>query len=140
MIHKLKLEDKSDTVLSEQHFLETKFFRKVFLAYVVNHTGHGFATNKYYFGYAVKSATIPDFGVSTAILNQLRNFTHYSCAVIILFNTGLYKSLFSTGKLVFCFCELFCIFCLLGVEFDVIFITLLFKYSMFLFSLIRNNF
>ena len=46
-------------------------------------------------------------------------FTHYSCTVIILFNTGLYKSAFSIysfGKLVFV------AFCLLGIEFDVIFI------------------
>ena len=36
-------------------------------------------------------------------------FTHYSCVVIILFNTGSYKSAFSTisfGKLVFCFSAL----------------------------------
>ena len=52
-------------------------------------------------------------------------FTHYSCAVIILFNAGLYKSAFSTylfRKLVvlsFCtFCAYF--FC---VEFDVIVLT-----------------
>ena len=37
---------------------------------------------------------------------------HYSCVVIILFNTGLYKSVFSTysfGKLVFCFSAPFCV-------------------------------
>ena len=51
-------------------------------------------------------------------------FTHFSCAVIILLNKGLYKSAFSTylfGKLValpFCaFCVYF--FC---VKFDVIFL------------------
>ena len=37
-------------------------------------------------------------------------FTHYSCAAIILFNTGSYKSEFSTdsfGKTVFSFSTLF---------------------------------
>ena len=43
-------------------------------------------------------------------------FTHDSCVVIILFNTGLYKSVFSTysfGKLVFLSLCLFCVFCCL---------------------------
>ena len=42
------------------------------------------------------------------------NFTHYSCVVIVLFNTSLYRSAFSTvsfGKLFFkSFC-VFCVFC-----------------------------
>ena len=40
------------------------------------------------------------------------HFVHYLCVVIILFNTGLYKSTFSTDsfwKLVFCFSAPFCI-------------------------------
>ena len=53
-------------------------------------------------------------------------FTYYSCVVIILLNTGLYKSAFSTNsfrKLIFCLSALFvCVFCLLCVDFDLIFI------------------
>ena len=43
---------------------------------------------------------------------KLLHVAHYSCVVIILFNTGLYKSAFSTdsfGKLVFCFSAPFCV-------------------------------
>ena len=53
-------------------------------------------------------------------------FTHYSCAVFIMFNTGLYRSAFSTylfeKPVVLSFCAV-CVyfFC---VEFDVIFLTL----------------
>ena len=45
-------------------------------------------------------------------LKGAANLTHYSCVVIILFNTGLCKSLFSTysfGRLVFCLSALFVI-------------------------------
>ena len=45
-------------------------------------------------------------------------FTHYSCVVIYLFNTGIYKSAFPTdsfGKLVFCLSAL------CQIEFDVTF-------------------
>ena len=47
--------------------------------------------------------------------------SHFSCLVIVLFNTGLWKSLFSTdsfGKLVFYLSELFFVFCLFCVEYD----------------------
>ena len=46
-------------------------------------------------------------------------FTHYLCVVIYLFNTGIYKSVFSTdsfGKLVACLSAL------CQIEFDVTFI------------------
>ena len=48
-------------------------------------------------------------------------FMHYSCAVIILFNTGLYKSAFSNYLLIVLS---FCAFCVYFwcVEFDVIFL------------------
>ena len=75
-------------------------------------------------------------------------FTHYSCVVIILFNTGLYKSVFSTysfGKLFFCLSVLF-VFSACS-EFDVIFMNVCdiciiiiyivgVRYSVFLSSLI----
>ena len=54
-------------------------------------------------------------------------FTHYSCLIIILFNTGLWKSVFSTysvARLVFCL-SMFSVFWVLYVQcfkFDVIFI------------------
>ena len=54
-------------------------------------------------------------------------FMHYSCMVIILLITDLYKSTFSTysfKKLVFCF-SVFCIFFLLCCELEVNFIDLL---------------
>ena len=49
-------------------------------------------------------------------------FTHYPCEVIILFNTGLYKSVFSTysfGKLVF-YLSAYFVFSAACSEFDVI--------------------
>ena len=52
-------------------------------------------------------------------------FTHYSCVVIILFNMGLYKSVFSMdsfGKLVFLSFRAFCVFRLLCIEFNLIFL------------------
>ena len=78
-------------------------------------------------------------------------FMHYSCVVIILFNTGLHKSVFSTysfGKLVFCLSALF-VFSSCS-EFDVIFINYCniciiiiditgVRYSVFLFSLMTSN-
>ena len=54
--------------------------------------------------------------------------TYYSCVVIILFNTGLQKSAFSSdsfGKLVFSSFWAFYVFCLLCFEFDVSFINFL---------------
>ena len=55
-------------------------------------------------------------------------FMHYSCVVIILFNTGFKKSVFSGdsfGKLVFLSFWAFCVFCLFCVEFDLGFINFL---------------
>ena len=55
-------------------------------------------------------------------LLQMSIIMHYSCVVIILFNTDLYKSAFPTysfKNLVFDL-SVFCIFCLLCFEFGVI--------------------
>ena len=52
--------------------------------------------------------------------------THYSCVVIILFNSSC-KSAFCTdsfGKLAFLSFWAFCVFCLLCIKFDVSFLTL----------------
>ena len=79
-------------------------------------------------------------------------FTDYSCVVDILFNTSLYKSVFSVysfGKLVFCLSVLFVFFAC--SEFKVIFknfcniwINMIYvvgvRYSVFLFSFITSHF
>ena len=76
------------------------------------------------------------------------HFTHYSCVVIILFHTSLYKSAFSTdsfGKLVFC---IFALFALCGIRCDlhklynictIIAYIVGDMYSAFLFSLISKK-
>ena len=76
-------------------------------------------------------------------------FTHYSCVVIILFNTGLYKSVFSIdsfGRLAFCLSALFAFVC--GIRRDphklhniciIIVYIVGIRYSLFLFSLISKK-
>ena len=52
-----------------------------------------------------KNAAVKWYVISSVKGATKLYFTHYSCVVIILFNTGLYKSAFSIssfGKLVFC--------------------------------------
>ena len=80
----------------------------------------------------------------------IAHFTHYSCLVFILFNTGSCKSAFSTdffGKLAFLsFCA-FRVFCLFCVELDVIFTNFILhnlywyrcQIIVFLSSLMRNS-
>ena len=60
-------------------------------------------------------------------------FTFYSCVVIFLFNTGLYKYQFFWKTSFLSFCA-FCLFCLFCVEFDVIYILFIaFAESTFMF-------
>ena len=75
-------------------------------------------------------------------------FTQYSRAVIILFNTGLYKSSFSNdsfGKLVFCISAIFAlcrIRCNLHKRYNICIIFIYIagvRYSVFLFSLISKK-
>ena len=75
-------------------------------------------------------------------------FTHYSCVVIILFNTGLYKSAFSTdslGKLVVCIsaffalCRIRCNLHKIYIICTIVVYTVGVRYSVFLLSLISKK-
>ena len=65
-----------------------------------------------------------NFFSGTLSLKEIRNGISHVCVVIILFNTGLYKSAFctdSSGKLVFCLSALSVLSVCSGVELDVTF-------------------
>ena len=92
-----------------------------------------------------KNAAVKWYVISSVKGATKLYFTHYSCVVIILFNTGLYKSAFSIssfGKLVFCLSAPF-VLCLIWYNLDkvcniclVIVNILGVRYSVFLFSLV----
>ena len=124
IVHKVLFLEKSNLCLLlsksfEQIFAqESKYIFKLFSEYI-------YRQRKYYQHRITRKADIS----LEIILNVFEGatkfyFTHYSCAVIILFIAGLYKTAFSTdclGKLAFCLSE---IFVLSQIELDVTFINL----------------
>ena len=109
---------------SKSFFWKTFFNLCIYFAYKIS-----FSNNSSLFQFNQNSFSFVVLKGATELY-----FTHYSCVVIILFNSGLYKSAFFTdsfGKLVF-LCT-FCVFYLFCVELDAIFINfIIFAWSMFM--------